>query len=237
MKKLSFSGTEFELAAKRTREFLDEMNVVIPWSELLALIKKHAPSGKTGCQPFATEVLQPIHSLQQPFGHSGHAMEEALHDMPLYREFAHLDVGITRLPEERKILPFRYFLEEQGQGQRILATVNVKLTALRLPLKTGAVIDTTLIAVPSSTKSNTDERDSEMYQTKNDKHCHAAIRAQAEHPFGVIKCQFGHSKTPTQPRCGEKCAPKGLSNHQFIPNLASYNLVRMRSLGRVRTET
>lgn len=77
---MSLASTEFELVTKRTRkrEFLDEMNLVIPWSELLSLIAPHAPAGKTGRPPFATEVMLRIHLLQQFFGHSDPAMDEAL---------------------------------------------------------------------------------------------------------------------------------------------------------------
>ena len=88
-----------EPAAAHKREFLDEMNLVIPWTELLALIAPHAPAGKTGRPPFPAEVMQSIQLLQKFFGHSDPAMEEALHDIPLYREFAHLEAGITRLPD------------------------------------------------------------------------------------------------------------------------------------------
>ena len=97
MKQMSLATTGFELVTKRTRkrEFLDEMNLVIPWSELLSLIAPHAPAAKTGRPPFATEVMLRIHLLQQFFGHSDPAMEEALHDIPLYQEFAHLDAGMA----------------------------------------------------------------------------------------------------------------------------------------------
>ena len=56
MKQMRLAHTGFELVTKRTRkrEFLDKMNQVIPWSELLALIAPHAPAGKTGQPPFAT---------------------------------------------------------------------------------------------------------------------------------------------------------------------------------------
>ena len=108
MKQISLATTGFELVAKRTRkrEFLDEMNLVIHWPQLLALIAPHAPAGKTGRPPFATEVMLRIHLLQQFFGHSDPAMEEALHDIPLYCEFAKLDAGINRLPDESTILRF-----------------------------------------------------------------------------------------------------------------------------------
>ena len=104
MKQISLATTGFELATKRKREFLDEMNLVIPWSQLLALMAPHAPAGATGRPPFATEVMPRIHLRQQFFGHPDPAMGEALHDIPLYREFAKLDAAITRLPDESTIL-------------------------------------------------------------------------------------------------------------------------------------
>lgn len=179
MKQMSLAHTGFELVTKRTRkrEFLDEMNLLIPWTELLALIAPHAPTGKTGRLPFPTEVMLRIHLLQQFFGHSDPAMEEALHDIPPYQEFAHLDSGIMRLPDESTILRFRHLLEEHGLGQQILATVNAKLIDRGLMLKTGTVVDATLIAAPSSTKNDKGERDPEMHQTKKGNQWHFGMKA------------------------------------------------------------
>ena len=179
MKQISLATTGFELVTKRTRkrEFLDEMNLVIPWSQLLALIAPHAPAGKSGRPPFATEVMLRIHLLQQFFGHSDPAMEEALHDIPLYREFAKLDAGITRLPDESTILRFRHMLEQNDLGAQILAAVNAKLIDRGLMLKTGTVVDATLIAAPSSTKNDKGERDPEMHQTKKGNQWHFGMKA------------------------------------------------------------
>jgi transposase, IS5 family len=179
MKQMSLAQTGFELLTKRTRKraFLDEMNLVIPWTELLALIAAHAPAGTTGRPPFATEVMLRIHLLQQFFGHSDPAMEEALHDIPLYREFAQLDAGITRLPDESTILRFRHLLEEHGLGQQILAAVNARLIDQGLMLKSGTVVDATLIAAPSSTKNSRGERDPEMHQTKKGNQWHFGMKA------------------------------------------------------------
>jgi transposase, IS5 family len=120
MKQMSLVYTGSELVTKRTRkrEFLDEMNLVIPWSELLSLIAPLAPAGKTGQAPFATEVILRIHLLQQFFGHSDPAMEEALHDIPLYQEFARLDASMICLPDEGTILRFRHLFEAHWLGQR-----------------------------------------------------------------------------------------------------------------------
>jgi len=179
MNQISLATTGFKLETKRTRkrELLDEMNLVIPWSQLPGLIAPHAPAGNSGRPPFATEMMLRIHLLQQFFGHSDPAMEEALHDIPLYREFAKLDAGITRLPDESTILRFRHMLEQNDLGAQILAAVNAKLIDRGLMLKTGTVVDATLIAAPSSTKNDKGERDPEMHQTKKGNQWHFGMKA------------------------------------------------------------
>ena len=147
MKQISLAATGFELVTKRTRkrEFLDEMNLVVPWSELVGLIQAHAPAGKTGRPPFAVLTMLRIHFMHQWFGLSDPVMEEALHDVPLYREFAGLDAGASRMPDESTILRVRHLLEEHALSLQLLATINATLAAKGLMLKTGTVVDATLI--------------------------------------------------------------------------------------------
>jgi len=179
MKQKSFASTGFELVTKRTRkrEFLDEMNLVVPWAELVALIEPHAPSGKTGRPPFAVTTMLRIHFMQQWFGLSDPAMEEALHDVPLYCEFARLDPSMNRMPDESTILRFRHLLEDNNLSVLLLATINSTLASQGLMLKTGTVVDATLIAAPSSTKNSTGERDPEMHQTKKGNQWHFGMKA------------------------------------------------------------
>jgi IS5 family transposase len=150
----------------RRREFLDEMDRVIPWSDLVAEIAPFMPEGKRGRPPFPVESLLRIHFMQQWFTLSDPAMEEALHDMPLFRDFAGLGGWDDRLPDESTILRFRHILEKHKLAERILATVNLLLGAKGLMLRSGTVVDATLISAPSSTKNASGERDPEMHQSK-----------------------------------------------------------------------
>ena len=181
MKQLSLSESGFERKTKRTRkrEFLDEMNLVVPWAELVSLIAPHAPSpgAKGGRPPFAVQTMLRIHFLQQWFNLSDPAMEEALYDTPMFREFAGLDAGEDNLPDESTILRFRHLLEAHDLSLQILATVNATLTAKGLLLKSGTVVDATLIAAPSSTKNSSGERDPEMHQTKKGNQWHFGMKA------------------------------------------------------------
>lgn len=181
MKQMSLSESGYERKTKRTRkrEFLDEMNLVVPWAELISLIAPHAPApgAKGGRPPFAVETMLRIHFIQQWFNLSDPAMEEALYDTPMFREFAGLDMGEENLPDESTILRFRHLLEQNSLSLQILATVNATLTTKGLLLKSGTVVDATLIAAPSSTKNSSGERDPEMHQTKKGNQWHFGMKA------------------------------------------------------------
>ena len=167
-----------DLSTKRTRkrEFLAQMERVVPWATLVALVAPYAPEGKKGRPPFAVETMLRIHFMQQWFTLSDPAMEEALHDMPLFREFAHLDYN-TRLPDESTILRFRHRLEQHKLADQMLATINELLRNKGLLLKAGTVVDATLIAAPSSTKNKEGERDPEMHQTKKGNQWYFGMKA------------------------------------------------------------
>ena len=155
------------LTTKRTRkrEFLAQMERVVPWATLVELVAPYAPEGKKGRPPFAVETMLRIHFMQQWFTLSDPAMEEALHDVPLFREFASMGWD-SRLPDESTILRFRHLLERHKLADQILALVNDLLTGKGLLLKAGTVVDATLIAAPSSTKNKDGQRDPEMHQSK-----------------------------------------------------------------------
>lgn len=179
MKQISLATAGFQLVTKRV--FLDEMNLVVPWAALVALIAPFAPStgGQGGRPPFAVETMLRIHFLQQWFGLSDPAMKEALHDVCVYCDFARLDPGTTRLPDESTILRFRHLLEENNLSIQLLATINTTLVKKGLLLKAGTAVDATLIAAPSSTKitkNSTGKRDPEMHQTKKGSQWHFGMK-------------------------------------------------------------
>ena len=172
-------GLGLNLSTKRTRkrEFLDEMERVVPWAALVQVVQPHYPRAKTGRPPFGIETMLRIHYLQQWFALSDPAMEEALHDMPVFRDFAKLSDGVERLPDETTILRFRHLLEKHDLAADMLRVVNDILQAKGLTMKKGTVVDATLIAAPSSTKNAEGERDPEMHQTKKGNQWYFGMKA------------------------------------------------------------
>ncbi len=167
------------LTTKRTRkrEFLDEMNLVVPWADLVGLVAPFAPEGKKGRPPFTVATMLRVHFMQQWFGLSDPAMEEALHDVPLYREFSGLDNWMTRLPDESTILRVRHLQEKHKLAAQIFVVINDMLRDKGLMLRAGTVVDATLIAAPSSTKNASGTRDPEMHQTKKGNQWYFGMKA------------------------------------------------------------
>jgi IS5 family transposase len=161
----------------RKREFLAQMERVVPWAALVELVAPFAPEGRRGRPPFSVDTMLRIHFMQQWFTLSDPAMEEALHDVPLFREFAGLGGWSDRLPDESTILRFRHLLEKHKLAAQILGLVNELLCAKGLMLRAGTVVDATLIAAPSSTKNASGERDPEMHQSKKGNQWYFGMKA------------------------------------------------------------
>ena len=176
---LTFGDAEDLGQRKQTRRerFLAEMEQVVPWQSLLALIAPHYPkTGRPGRQPYPLATMLRIHFLQQWYALSDPGMEEALYDTPVMRRFAQLG-GLADIPDETTILHFRRLLETHGLAKKILAKANAHLGRKGLSLRGGTIVDATIIAAPSSTKNREGERDPEMRQTRKGNQWHFGMKA------------------------------------------------------------
>ncbi len=217
----------------RKREFLDAMERAVPWAALLALIAPLAPRKRTGRPPFALEAMLRIHFLQQWFSLSDLAMEEALFDVPLYREFAGLG-GMSRLPDRVSILRFRHLLEEHRLAEQFLQVVNAHLAKASLMLKEGTMVDDTLIAAPSSTKNQGGERDPEMHQVKKGNQWHFGMKAHigADADSGLVHTVVGTAANVNDVTQAPKTRIRAKVGHPFrvIKRQLGHVKVRYRGL-------
>src|SRR5665213_390113 len=127
MKQQSFAvAAEFERFSRPTRraEFLSQMEGVVPWAELVALVEPHYPKGDHGRPPVGVERMLRIYFLQQWFDLSDPAVEDALYDSVTMRRFVGVDLGQEPAPDETTVCKFRHLLEQHGLGRKMLATVN-----------------------------------------------------------------------------------------------------------------
>jgi IS5 family transposase len=171
---------DFEQFRKPTRreKFLAEMDKVVPWARLGALIEPHYPkAGSAGGRPAAgLERMLRIHCLQLWFDLSDPAVEEALYDSRAMRSFVGIDLGQEPVPDQTTVMRFRHLLEEHRLGQAIFEEVGRLLLERGLRLSKGTIVDATIIAAPSSTKNAGKQRDPEMHQTKKGKQWHFGMK-------------------------------------------------------------
>ena len=153
------------------------MERVVPWKVVVQIVEPHYPKTKTGRPPLGIQTMLRIDYLEQWFALSDPAMEESLHDMPVFREFIKLDGAVARLPDETTILRFRRLLEKHDLATDMLRVVNGLLQANGLLMQKGTAVDATLIASPSSTNNATGERDPEMHQTKKGNQWYFGMKA------------------------------------------------------------
>lgn len=179
MKQQTLAG--FERYGKTTRraQFLAEMERVVPWSELCAVIEPVYPKGSDegGRPPIALERMLRIYFLQAWFNLSDPAVEEALYDSAAMRAFAGIDLGREAAPDETTVCKFRHLLERHKLGKQLLGAVNRHLKGQGIKITNGTIVDATIISAPSSTKNRDGARDPEMHQTAKGQQWYFGMKA------------------------------------------------------------
>ena len=172
----------FAAHRKTTRRdvFLAEMDKVVPWARLCALIEPYYPKareGEGGRRPIGLERMLRIHFLQQWYSLSDPGVEEALYDSEAMRRFVGIDLGREGAPDESTVLQFRHMLERHGLAPQLLKEVNRYLADHGMSLSRGTIVDATIIAAPSSTKNRDQARDPDMHQTKKGNQYYFGMKA------------------------------------------------------------
>jgi transposase, IS5 family len=168
MQKIRLSSLVVDRKPTRRERFLSEMEGVVPWQALIAVIKPHyylSASGR-GRRPMPLMTMLRIYFMQQWYALSDPAMEDALVEIESMRRFSGLDGRNDALPDETTILKFRHLLERHGLTAQIMNVINERLEAQGCLLRGGTMVDATIIHAPSSTKNRAQQRDPEMHQTR-----------------------------------------------------------------------
>ncbi len=179
MKQMTLSAGGFDRHSKTTRRaaFLAEMDRVVPWSALCALIEPVYPKAGNGRPPIGLERMLRIYFLQNWFNLSDPAVEEVLYDSLSMRNFVGIDLGREGAPDETTVCKFRHLLEQHGLGRRLFEEVGRHLQDKGLKVSTGTIVDASIINAPSSTKNADKARDPEMHQTKKGNQWYFGMKA------------------------------------------------------------
>ncbi|MDE2118260.1 MAG: IS5 family transposase [Betaproteobacteria bacterium] len=214
---LAMMNTGFELHSKTTKRaaFLARMETLVPWAEFCALIEPYYPKAGNGRPPVGVERMLRMYFIANWFNMADEACEDALHDIPVLREFCKIDLGRERVPDATTLLGFRHLLEEHDLGAAMFTKVGELLLSNGLKLSGGTIVDATIIAAPSSTKNADNARDPEMHQTRKGNQWHFGMKVH----IGVdSKTGLTHSASITS---------ANVHDSQELPNLLHGNETRL----------
>ena len=174
MKQAALGSSDWALKTKVTRraQFLAEMEAVVPWARLPAVIGPHYPKAVQGRRSHPMPRMLRISFMQQWFNLSDPAMDDALCDGESMLQFAGIDLAAALVPDETTIPRFRHLLEKHQLAEKLFAEVRQLLEEKKLLLKSGTIVDATIITAAPSTKNAARERDPEMKQTRKGKRWH-----------------------------------------------------------------
>lgn len=191
MRQTTFASMAWAAKGRTTRRerFLAEMNAVIPWARLIPLIEPHYPKAGSGRPPLPLERMLRIYFMQQWFNLSDPQAEDSLYDSESMRRFAGVELAEDVIPDETSILRFRHLLEQHKLTEAIFVEIRGLLENKGLMLKSGTIVDATIIAAPSSTKNAEGQRDPEMHQTRKGKDWHFGMKVHV----GATKQGLVHS--------------------------------------------
>ncbi len=164
----SFADLEYSARRKPTRreKFLSDLDRLVPWSQLVALIEPHYYRGERGRPPVGLETMLRMYLCQNCLGLSDEGIEDAIVDSIAVRRFVGIDLIERQAPDATTLLKFRRLFDRHVMPVRIFALIREQLGQQGLILREGTIVDATLIAAPPSTKNKEGERDPDMHQTK-----------------------------------------------------------------------
>jgi IS5 family transposase len=169
----------------RRERFVAEMDAVIRWPRLIALIEPDYPKAGQGRQPLGVEKMLRIYFLQQWFNLSDPQAEDALYASESLRRFARVALGDDVVPDESSMLRFRHLLEQHALSGASFDELTARLAERRRLLRSGTIVDATIIAAPSSTRNAAATRDPE---------------ADWHRPQLVFRHEAAHRSGPAGPR-------------------------------------
>ena len=232
---MTFAELEYDSKKRRTRReiFLEKMEGLIPWQQLEDRIEPFYAKAGRGRRPYPLGVMLRVHCVQLFYNLSDPGMEDLLYEVESVRRFAGLRLS-GPLPDETTILNFRHLLETQGLGMGLFEEINVHLASLGHRLKTGTIVDASIIDAPSSTKNRRGERDPEMHQTKKGNQWYFGMKAH----IGVdAESGLAHSLATTAAEAAaekRKASVRAKVEHPFlyVKRRFGYGKVRYRGLAK-----
>ena len=148
---------ELEQVRTKKKEFLSQIERIVPWGEWLAMIQPCYYKGERGNKPYPLEIMLRLYLLQNLYDLSDEATVAEAIDSRAFSEFCGVDSS-NQVPDGDTLGRFRNLLIRNGLQEKLFAQVVAALMERGLILKKGTIVDSTIISAPSSTKNKEKKR-------------------------------------------------------------------------------
>lgn len=164
----NFTDIEYSMRKRKTKreEFLETMDAITPWDEIVAMIEPYYYKNHLGRRPRGIETMFRMYLLATWFNLADEAVEDAIYDSYAMRKFMKLDFTKESVPDATTLCKFRKLINENGLGKRYFDACKEFFEEHGRMMHGGTIVDATIIDAPSSTKNAKGERDPEMHQTQ-----------------------------------------------------------------------
>ena len=165
----TFTQVGFDRYRKPTRKekFLQKMEAVIPWEELVAEIEPYySKNQRPGRPAWPLKKMLKLYFLQIWYGLSDLRTEEEVYDSYAFQRFVGIDLRREGVPDEAAIRQFRHLLKRHGLAQRLVERVDRYLEMQGLRWGKGRIVDPIVDQATASAKNPKQERDPEIGSTK-----------------------------------------------------------------------
>lgn len=173
---LSFINDELKEVKTHKREFLEQIERIMPWGELEELVRPCYYEGKRGNKPYDLELMLRIHLLQNLYNLSDEGTRNEVIDSRAFSDFCGVESS-NQIPDGDTIGRFRNLLMNNHIQEKFFALVVKTLTDRGLILKKGTIVDSTIIEAPSSTKNKKKQRDPDAHSVKKGTDWHFGYKA------------------------------------------------------------
>ena len=160
----------------KKKEFLEQVERIIPWSEWMALIKPCYYKGVCGNKPYPLELMLRIYLIQNLYSLSDMATVAEVIDSRAFSDFCGVDSS-NQVPDGDTLGRFRNLLLKNNVQEKLFKQVVDLLTQRGLILKRGTIVDSTFIEAPTSTKNEKKERDPDAHSAKKGSVWHFGYKA------------------------------------------------------------
>ena len=135
-KQISLSYLNDELAQVRTKkkEFLAQIEQIIPWGEWESIIQPYYYKGERGNKPYGLDLMLRLHILQNVYDLSDESTAAEVIDSRAFSDFCGIESS-NQVPDGDTIGRFRNILVKNGLQEKLFAQVLVLLAERGLILK------------------------------------------------------------------------------------------------------